>query len=364
MRRGWWKICFALVLMLSGISLQGMLLTGGAFSFPALFATSSPPTRVFLRPGFQTGVLFPQWGTTAYGTRDENWAVGLQEIQSQTGARWVGIILNFYQPSATPTQLIATNLTPTPQALAQGITLARALGYQVYVAPQVTVEGANPWAGGIQLPTLGQTQAWFDHYFQIIQPSVLAAAQAGAAEFSIGTEYQKLEAAPAALWDQLIARVHGIFPGKLIYGMDWSSLARPLPAWMKNPLLASIGVSVYIPLTNRPKRLDPRSLPALWHQQISRKLDALATALGKPILISEIGYRNSTDALYEPSMHQTTAPADPVEQAAAYSAALSNVMPDQRISGIFFWGWSVPFFEPNWQPAAGVLHHWYAAPLA
>ena len=85
----------------------------------------------------------------------------------------------------------------------------------------------------------------------------------------------------------------------------------------------------------------------------------LALQLGKPVLISEIGYRDSTDALFDPWQKVTQAPPDPVEQAAAYNAAMQNVWNDQHIAGIFVWAWSVPFFEPNWRPAARVIKYWY-----
>src|SRR5207247_9622796 len=36
------------------------------------------------RPDFQTGVIFPQWGTTAYSQEDANWHTGLYAIQEKT----------------------------------------------------------------------------------------------------------------------------------------------------------------------------------------------------------------------------------------------------------------------------------------
>ena len=125
-----------------------------------------------------------------------------------------------------------------------------------------------------------------------------------------------------------------------------------------------IGVSVYIPLTTTPQRLDPAALPGLWRAQIGKLLDALSVQTHKPVLISEIGYRDSAYALYRPWQRDTAAqaePPDPEEQAAAYNAALSNALVDPSINGIFFWAWSVPLFEPNWKPAAKILYKWYTS---
>lgn len=131
--------------------------------------------------------------------------------------------------------------------------------------------------------------------------------------------------------------------------------------------MAAIGVSVYIPLTDTPQRLDPALLPELWQEKIGKLLDSLAVLIRTPVVISEIGYRDSALALYRPWEGDARAqaePEDPEEQAAAYNAALTNTIADPHITGIFFWAWSVPLFEPNWKPAVKVLYKWYTSPQA
>jgi hypothetical protein len=68
--------------------------------------------------------------------------------------------------------------------------------------------------------------------------------------------------------------------------------------------------------------------------------------------------------LYDPYLHSTSAAPDPEEQAAAYNAAVQDSVADPWITGIYFWAWSLPPFEPNWLPAAQVLHNWYNSPAA
>jgi hypothetical protein len=310
---------------------------------------------------FQTGVIFPRWGAGAYGVQDRNWQVGLNEIRQQTAAQWVGLSINLYQPSLTSTRVQASETTPTPQAVAQGIREAHALRYHVFVFPQLTVGGSRSWAGDIQYPTSQLEQSWFDSYWLAYRPYVMAAAQAGADELAIGTEYELLQPAPPALWNRLIERMHQVFPGKLTYDMNWSSLYYPLPSWLRNPLLSAIGVSLYAPLTDTPQRLNPSTLPALWQTTIGSLLDSFAAQVGKPVLISELGYRDSSDALYDPWEVSTGAPSDPAEQAAAYNAALSSVMRDPYIAGVFAWAWEFPPFDVRCRLAAQVLHHWYTA---
>ncbi len=377
----------AFILMMLGVLLQGLLLSGHipfvhlsqfrSHATPLPFQQyqtvvasrdqNTTPVLRMQRPNFQTGMIFPQWGTNAYDSTDKNWQVGLNDIENQTSAQWIELPINLYQSSVTSTQVTVSDMTPTPNAVATGIRTAQARYYHVFIVPLLSVGGTLTWSGSIQFSTTQHMQLWFDSYWQALQPYVVAAAQAGAEELAIGTELEKLQLAPAPLWNQLIERVHQIFPGKLTYDINWSSLYYQIPPWMHNPLLAAVGVSVYIPLTDRPQRLDPAILPGLWQEKIGKLLDSFSIQLTKQVFISEIGYRDSAFALYRPWERDTQAqaqPADPEEQAAAYDAALMNVIVDPHIIGVYFWAWSVPLFEPNWKPAAKILYKWYTSPQA
>jgi hypothetical protein len=147
----------------------------------------------------------------------------------------------------------------------------------------------------------------------------------------------------------------------MTYDMNWTSVAYDLPSWMFNANLKTIGVSEYAPLIDTPARVDPGQIPALWQHKEKPKLDALAAALGKPILISEIGYRNSVDSLYNSWKAFSSAPPDPQEQAGACQAALESLVGDPNILGTFFWGWDdAQLFTLMGQPAVAVIHAYYA----
>lgn len=375
----------SLILMLSGVFFQAVLI-GGHIPFfhlsslrprpPAVIAyetqvaerdlNAHPEVRMH-RPAFQTGMIFPQWGTNAYDTTDASWQIGLNDIQTQTEAQWIELPINFYQSSVTSTQVTTTSITPTPEAVAAGISAARARHFHVFVVPLLSAGGILTWSGSIQFSDPQLLQAWFDSYWQALKPYAIAAAQAGAEQLAIGTELEKLQYIQPSYWNQLIENVHLVFPGRLTYDINWSSLYNPIPGWMSNSLLTTIGVSEYIPLTDTQQRLDPSILPSLWQTKVGKLLDALALKIGHPVFISEIGYRNSAYALYRPWERDAIAQAEPPdtqEQAAAYDAALKDVLTDQNITGIYFWAWSVPLFQPNWKPAAKVLFKWYTSAYA
>jgi hypothetical protein len=359
-------VLIALLIITGGVGIEWLLLTGSTPQ--SVIAAFQPPSRpvpiVYARPLFQTGVVFPRWGTSAYTSSDPNYAIGLNEIQNQTAARWIELTINLYQATTTSTKMGFQSYTLTPDALEEGIKTARAHGYHVFVAPLVTV-GKDVWAGKIAFNTPNQAAAWFQNYWETLQPYLTAAAQAGAEQFALGTEFDGLERKWSVYWDKLIAEAHSVYPGILTYDMNFGVIKRtPIPSWLTNPLLTYVGVSSYFSLSSNPQRVDPSIVPILWYDDVQIPLDTFAAGLGKPVLISEIGYKNTSDALFQPFRRLTTAPPDPELQAAAYNAALQNSIHDPNIAGIYFWAWSMPPFSPNWLPAASVLHHWYTSPEA
>ncbi len=323
--------------------------------------TLSSTTHV---PTFEAGVAYPQWTPSGYSKSDTQWTHALQDITTQTHAYWIEMPLLFYQSSLSATTVTTGVSTPTIASFIEGIQTAHAQGYHVFVTPLLMVSsGSMTWSGAISFSTQQDEQKWFASYWQALKPYILAAQQNGVEQLAIGTEEEWLQQfAPDALWNQLILNVRSVFSGVLTYDMNWTSLQKTPPSWMHNSNLTAIGVSAYLSLTNTKTRIDPQQMVALWKNIIGNTLDTFAKKLGKPILISEIGYRDSADALYHTWESSSTAPTDPTEQASACNAALANATHDPHIRGIFFWGWDdVGAFSLRNQPAATVLRHWYSA---
>ncbi len=331
--------------------------TGGA-----TFISQPPAATVTRTRTFETGIVTPQWQQqTAYGPQ---WQQSLSDIQAQTGSQWIEFSLLFSQSSSSSTTVRTTQSTPLVSSFAAGVRAAHAKGLHVFVVPLMGVDEKGGWAGSIQLSSRTQEQAWFDSYWNTYKPYVVAAAQEGVDQMAIATECSWLqENAPAALWNQLIDRIRGVYAGTLTYDMNWYPVNQAIPSWYSNQNIGMIGVSSYIPLTDVSTRIDPKDMAALWKQKIGSILDSISTRAGKPVLISEIGYRNSTNALYHSWEQDSTLPLDPAEQAGAYDAALTNAIGDQRIAGIFFWGWEdVGKFTLKGQTMTNaVLHKWYTS---
>jgi hypothetical protein len=329
-------------------------------------ASSPTPTPTpFPRPqpqyGFQKGIVYPGWSSSSYGRSDHRWQESLQEIRQSTGAEWLEMPVLFSQTRPDSPEIGADQDTPTVEAFSAGVRSAHAAGFKVFFAPLLTVRQPGGWAALIQ-PAPERQQRWFDRYWQTLQPYLEAAEANGVEQVALATEMEWLQSnAPAALWHRLIARVRSIYSGNLTYDINWSTM-EAAPDWLRDPQLTFIGVSEYISLTATPTRLGGQTLITLWRDLIKSRLDRLALRLNKRIVLSEIGYRNSADALYQAWSPLSDAPADPEEQAEAYNAALTNIMSDPQIGGVFFWGWdNVARFSIKGQKAAAVLHQWYSA---
>ena len=360
------------ILVISSVLIEWLFLTGTPPSGEALaqaFLPAAPAAPVqYVRPDFQTGVIFPRWGTNAYTTSDTNYGIGLGEIQDQTGARWIELTLNLYQTAYNSTTVYASSHTPTPASLAKGVALAHARGYHVFIEPLLSLDTPAPngsyWAGAITFHNSKRTAAWFEAYWRTLKPYMEAAQRAGAEQMSIGVELADLEGAPDIYWYWLIAQARSVFSGRITYDMNFTSLNQTVRPWMRDPTLASLGVSLYTTIASATEAVPLSSIPERWAAIAGKQIDSFAIRSGKPILISEIGYRNSSDALFRPFDQTSLAPPDPQLQAAAYNAALLYALSDPRIEGIYFWAWSLPPFSPNWLPAARTLKSWYTSPLA
>jgi hypothetical protein len=303
---------------------------------------------------FETGMVTPAWSHDAYS----NYTSTLRDMKAATNARWVELPILLQQATSTSTHVDVSPNQVTPQSLEDGIRAAHTEGLRGFVVPLMSVHVQGDWAGTI-VPT--DTAAWFASYWHAFQPYVNVAVRAGADQLAIGTEMNWLQNnADATLWEHLITEVTNAYHGRLTYDSNWSEIYKPVPSWMHDSRLSYIGVSTYIDLVASAEYVDPVALPAMWRSVIQSQLDAFSLAIDKPILISEIGYRDTSDALYHTWSTTSSASTSQIEQAGAYDAALSDIQGDGHIVGFFPWGWSnVGNMTVKGMQAAGMIKKHY-----
>ncbi len=377
---------YRLFLLIGGIILciyalsQGVFFAENAFVLAHLNASKNENTCSHLhaslasnnissqeRPDFQSGMVYIQWGQDGYGRCNLQWQKGLDDVHTQTGARWLEMPITFTQASQTTTRIVPLPTTPSAKSFQEGIATAHAMGYHVFVVPLIGISnGTGRWSGSIHFTNRAEEQQWFDNYWQVFQPYVAAAAQGGADQVAIGTEDEWLERnAPASVWNRFIAQVRSVFSGTLTYDMNWSSLTKSIPTWIANPNISMVGISEYISLVKNRAETNIKNVFPTWQSHVKGLIDTFATQVKKPVFLSEIGYRNSADALYNPWEKITTFPRSPQQQADACDAALANIFADSHIHGVYFWAWdNVDLFNLHNSLAAATIHKWYTSPKA
>jgi hypothetical protein len=129
---------------------------------------------------------------------------------------------------------------------------------------------------------------------------------------------------------------------------------------MNNPLLKMIGISAYAPILDTSQRVDPTQMPALWNSKVKSLVDHYSMELKEPVFLSEVGYRDTADAFFQPWQSKSSAAIDPVEQQGACASVLVNVLSDSHVLGTFFWAWDGSG-ELNLKnsPAALAIQHYY-----
>jgi Hint domain/GTA TIM-barrel-like domain len=222
--------------------------------------------------------------------------------------------------------------------------------------------------------------AFFASYqAMIVQEATLAQAN-GATLFCIGTELDQLTGpAYEADWTNIITAVRAVFSGKLTYSADWDDDLSPwqfggsgLPAGTGNVAtqvsfwsqLDYVGIDEYAPISDAANPTlndltagwtqtptDQISLDATGGQSLISYYEGIAASVGKPLIFTELGYANSSDAASSPATpgfdengNADGAVADPTLQANLYQAFFDAWQQDGNGSlvGTYLWNW-----EPN-----------------
>lgn len=331
----------------------------GAARSTATVATTPTPSNPSLRASFEKGIAFPRWGAAVYGPNDPTWASDVAAMKAQTNAQWIEIVVDMSQIGDSGTVVNPSGDTPTPDDVYVGVLSARQAGLKVFLKPLLHVQQtSDDWSGRVTFATHDAAQQWFQSYWAAYKPYVQAAASAGASQVSLGTEFDLLQQEYPDQWEWLIQQVSQVFHGPLTYELNHDALTGAEPAWLRDPRLTYVGVSMYISLQTTPQDISASQIEQLWRQSVTPVLDALSVSLGKPIVLSEVGYRDTADCLYNPWLHTSSAPADPALQGAAYQAALSVALNDPHVAGIYFWAWENGVFAPA-APAIAAIHAAY-----
>lgn len=283
--------------------------------------------------------------------------VAKQQIETlhRTGYRAISLMPFAVQRGAESSELRRLASSPGSETdLSMLLPAARAhrLGMQVLLKPHVWL-----WPGGDATRIAARDwPAWFASYARVLTHEALLARAMHAEWLCVGTELTRSES--RAEWPRLIARIRALYHGGITYAANFDAFEKT-PFWRD---VDAIGIDAYFPLSSDANASDA-DLRAGAHRIVER-IEKVARAAGKPVILTELGYANVHAPWVEPWLEQRGDESAPAEQARAFAAMLDAVSKSPLIRGFFIWKYeSDPSvrngsgFHPQNQPAEAVIKH-------
>ncbi|KPK17695.1 MAG: hypothetical protein AMJ62_00995 [Myxococcales bacterium SG8_38] len=341
---------------------------GGAFAAPLASPVGNPKALAVETDGtgrgdpeFVRGVALGLFAT------DRRWDYGplVDEIRAR-GATDVLVVVNAYQSNRFSSDIaLEAGRSPSNATVARTLRQVKKAGMRAALMPVVRLSERAPheWRGLIA-PADG-LDAWFEAYRRFVLPLAHLAGEAGVERFIAGSELSSLERYEDH-WRELFAELRDAFSGTLTYSANWDH-ADAVPFW---DALDEVGLTAYFPLITEegePKPASADTLAGAW-QTPRATIEALAKRVGKPVLITEIGYASRSLAAGRPWDDATEAAVDLGLQQALYRGFCDAFAQTPSIGGFYVWNWfgvggpRDRGFTPRGKPAASELAKCFARP--
>lgn len=210
-----------------------------------------------------------------------------------------------------------------------------------------------------------QWRAWEADYTAFLMHYAHLAEEIQADLLVIGTELARSAHERPQYWRQLIEQIRSVYRGRLTYAANWWEEYEQIEFW---DLLDFIGVQAYFELTDEPNP-GTTVLAQGWAPYIET-LENLSVRMNRPVLFTEIGYRNVSDAAARPwrwpaRTESDDAPRDDDLQVRLYTVFFEELWDQPWFHGAVIWKWhgdrdqrriSSLGFTPQGKPAEQVIN--------
>jgi len=280
---------------------------------------------------------------------------------SRTGVNWIALLATWYQDSITSTEIYRDVLqTPDDSSLIHVIDRAHELGLKVMLKPHVDPQDLS-WRALIQFNNEAEWRKWFSSYTAFITHYARIARDCGVEQFCVGCEltgtiHREVD------WQLVIDSVRACYDGPLTYAANWWLAYDSVEFWHA---LDFAGIDGYFELTDL-QDPTPEELLDAWQNWLP-EVEDFYERTGKPILITEIGYRSIDGCNKNPWDWWSPGEIEMEEQNDCYFAACSTFWNKEWFNGIFFWSWEVdrpggPLddgYTPRGKPAEEFMTEWF-----
>jgi hypothetical protein len=326
---------------------------------------SSPKPTLAQVDNWQKGVSIESNSPTVFG--EESFKRSLDNLAA-TGANSVALIIPYYQSSITSIDLDRGWNTPTDEALIEAIKYAHSKGLKVMLKIHPEVK-TNEWRG---LINPDDRAGWFGNYGNILEHYATLGQEQGAESLCLGAEMFKVTSPSSNStntenWHKLIDRVETKFSGSLTYSAQhtYPREAEEIEFWNR---LDFLGFAAYFALAPDDPNPSLDTLKAAWDKVNKEAISPLTDKWGKPVLLTEIGYRSMDNTHADPWDWGRDGSSNEAEQARNYEALLSYWSTQPNMAGVYFWKWepdpnagggSDSGYTPQNKQAQQVLTTWF-----
>ncbi len=257
------------------------------------------------------------------------------------------------------------------EGVREQVALARESGLKVLLKPHVWTRGL--WIGDYLPEGRAAWRRWEEGYRDYLLHMARLAAELDVEMLAVGTELERVVQRRPGWMRELISDVREIYGGELTYAANWDGY-REVEFW---DALDYVGVDAYFPLSPEPVP-EVEALRREWREPLA-ELEAFSMRRGRPILITEYGWRSVEGAA---GSHWELPAEGDVEpgprgleaQARAYEAFFRSAWGEPWLAGAFLWKWFVEEpsargarrrevgYTPQGKPAADVIRRWYGGP--
>ena len=227
-------------------------------------------------------------------------------------------------------------VSEAPDWLRRPIEESHRRGLRILIKPHLAYWGNYEWRGDIRFDSRERQERFFSTYEAWI--AEIARFSHDADAFVVGTELDgTIE--HHERWRRIIAAVREEYSGPLTYAANWDAFDR-VEFW---DALDMIGIQAYFPLLPEPEpgemtELVAGDLDRAW-AQIMRRVRDYSARVERPVLLTELGYNNSSRAPYEPWDPEVGGHNADFVQELCMRAALKAIDVEPSVVGAFLWKW-------------------------
>jgi hypothetical protein len=259
-------------------------------------------------------------------------------IEARTlGASWVSLTPFGRTWDLKPTGIDLTFEAPFEEnraSVLRAVHQAHAEGLKVFLVPHLWVETGG-WRALIDPGDDAAWARWTDAYRSFLLTWAEVAREGDVEMLSIGVELRSWVTTPrAASMLAIIEDVRRVYPGLLTYSANWDDVGDTAILGA----LDLIGINAFYPLAEHEGA--SREELAAGGRKVAASIEALAREVGKPVVLTEVGYTTRPDPAVKPwewPDGMKDVKVDERAQAEAYRALIAPFLDARWCAGFFVW---------------------------